>query len=108
MVSSRQRLEIHAAVFAALANPTRLELMHLLCAAPRTPSELARLLGVSRPNVSQHLAVLQRLTLVRRSRQDGAVLWGVINPRLAEACALIDDVLGPELTERALALTSER
>jgi len=45
---------------------------------------------------------------VRRSRQNGAVLWDVVNPRLAEACALIDEVLGPELTERALALTSER
>ena len=60
MNDDRQRYAIHAAVFAALANPTRHELMHHLCDAPRTPSELAELLDVSRPNVSQHLAVLQR------------------------------------------------
>ena len=29
---------IHAAVFAALSNPTRHELMHHLCDSPRTPS----------------------------------------------------------------------
>ena len=67
MNDDRQRYAIHAAVFAALANPTRHELMHHLCDGPRTPSELAELLDVSRPNVSQHLAVLQREGLVKRS-----------------------------------------
>jgi len=60
MNDDRQRYAIHAAVFAALANPTRHELMHLLCEGPLTPSELAEALDVSRPNVSQHLALLQR------------------------------------------------
>jgi len=100
----RQRYAIHAAVFAALANPTRHELMHHLCDAPRTPSELADLLEVSRPNVSQHLAVLQRDGLVRRTRVDGRVLWEVVDRRLAQACALIDEILGHELAERAHAL----
>jgi DNA-binding transcriptional ArsR family regulator len=104
MNDERQRYAIHAAVFAALANPTRHELMHRLCEAPRTPSELAGLLGVSRPNVSQHLAVLQRDRLARRSRRDGRVLWEVVDPRLSEACALIDEILGPELAQRAHAL----
>jgi ArsR family transcriptional regulator, cadmium/lead-responsive transcriptional repressor len=103
----RQRYAIHAAVFAALANPTRHELMHLLCEGRRTPSELAELLGVSRPNVSQHLAVLQRDGLVNRTRQEGRVQWEVVNPRLSEACALIDEILGPELALRAHALEHE-
>ena len=76
--------------------------------APRTPSEFAELLEVSRPNVSQHLAVLQRDGLVRRSRQDGRVLWEVVDPRFAEACKLIDEILGPELAVRAHALEPER
>jgi len=108
MNDDRQRYAIHAAVFAALANPTRHELMHLLCEAPRTGSELAELLGVSRPNVSQHLAVLQREGLVKRSREDGRVLWEVIDPRLSEACALIDKILGRELAQSAHVLVPER
>ena len=107
MTADRQRYAIHAAVFAALANPTRHELMHHLCDTPRTPSELADLLQVSRPNVSQHLAVLQRDGLVRRSRRDGRVLWEVVNPRLREACELIDEILGPEFALRAHALAHE-
>jgi ArsR family transcriptional regulator, cadmium/lead-responsive transcriptional repressor len=104
MNDDRQRYAIHAAVFAALANPTRHELMHHLCEAPRTPSELAELLEVSRPNVSQHMALLQREGLVKRSRQDGRVLWQVVDPRLSQACALIDEILGHELALRARAL----
>ena len=104
MNDDRQRYAIHAAVFAALSNPTRHELMHHLCDAPCTPSELAELLGVSRPNVSQHLAVLQREGLVKRSRKDGRVLWEVVDPRLAEACTLIDEILSRELADRAHAL----
>lgn len=107
MNEDRQRYAIHAAVFAALSNPTRHELMHHLCDEPKTPSELAELLEVSRPNVSQHLAVLQRDGLVRRYREDGRVLWEVVNPRLREACELIDEILGPELASRAHALAHE-
>ena len=70
----------------------------------RTPSELAELLEVSRPNVSQHLAILQRDGLVKRHREEGRVLWEVVDPRLSEACALIDEILGHELAQRAHAL----
>jgi len=100
----RQRYEIHAAVFAALANPTRHEMMHVLCDGPRTPSELAEVLEVTRPNVSQHLAVLQREGLVQRTRADGRVLWDVVDRRLGEACALFDEIVGRQLTTKAHAL----
>lgn len=106
MSPDRQRYEIHAAVFAALANPTRHELMHLLCERPCTPSELAAALEVSRPNVSQHLSVLQREGLVRRSRQDGHVLWEVVDKRLSEACRLIDEIVGREAADKAHILES--
>jgi len=106
MTADRQRYEIHAAVFAALANPTRHELMHLLCEQPLTPSELADALEVSRPNVSQHLSVLQREGLVRRSRQDGRVLWEVVDKRLSDACRLIDEIVGRGAADKAHLLES--
>jgi DNA-binding transcriptional ArsR family regulator len=107
MSMERQRYEIHAAVFAALANPTRHEMMHLLCEHPLTPTELAEALEVSRPNVSQHLAVLQREGLVKRSRQDGRVLWEVVDKRLSHACALIDEIVGREMADKAHILESQ-
>lgn len=107
----RIRYARHAAVFAALANPTRYELMHLLCLEPRTPSELAAALEISRPNVSQHLALLQREGLVRRSRSRserlpgahgrGRVLWEVVDPRLSRICEFFDQIVAPRSAQRA-------
>ena len=64
-------------------------------------------LEISRPNLSQHLAVLQREGLVKRSREDGHVWFPVIDPRLAEACALIDEILSRALSDRVHALETE-
>ncbi len=101
MNQDRQRYALHAAVFGALANATRHELMHLLCKGARTPSELAEALEVSRPNVSQHLAVLQREGLVTRSRDGRQVLWEVADSRLLQACELIEEVLAQQSARRA-------
>ena len=104
MNDERQRYAIHAAVIAALANPTRHELFHLLCEQGHSPGELAELADVSGANVSQHLSILQHEGLARRSRVAGRVLWEVVDPRLAQACALIDEVVGGELQTQATAL----
>jgi len=104
MNDDRQRYALHAAVFGALSNPTRHELMHLLCKGARTPSELAEALEVSRPNVSQHLALLQREGLISRSREGGRVLWSIVDPRLSQACELIDSILADQLAHKAQVL----
>jgi DNA-binding transcriptional ArsR family regulator len=54
----------HAA-FAALAEPMRAEIVERLGARPMAVGELAALLPVSRPAVSQHLKVLKDARLVR-------------------------------------------
>lgn len=100
MSPERQRYALHAAIFGALAHPARHEIMHMLCKGPRTPSELADALEVSRPNASQHLAVLQREGLVKRTRQGRQVLWEVVDNRLSQACELIDEVLAQQFAQK--------
>jgi DNA-binding transcriptional ArsR family regulator len=50
--------------FEALGDPTRLAIVGLLAAQPRTVGEVAAELPVSRPAVSQHLRVLKDAGLV--------------------------------------------
>lgn len=54
--------------FEALGDPTRRAVVELLRAGPRSVGELAALLPVSRPAVSQHLKVLKRARLVADER----------------------------------------
>ena len=51
--------------FAALAEPMRARIVETLAARPMAVGELAELLPVSRPAVSQHLKVLKAAALVR-------------------------------------------
>jgi DNA-binding transcriptional ArsR family regulator len=55
----------NALAFAALAEPTRQAIVEHLSARPMAVAELAALLPVSRPAVSQHLKVLKEAKLVR-------------------------------------------
>lgn len=65
--------EQQAAVFAALADPTRLSLVKLLCSQSDSQAlcvnALAYHLGVTQSAVSQHLRILKSLGLVRGERR---------------------------------------
>jgi len=54
----------YVASLTALADPTRRRLLDRLRRRPHTVGELARLVAVSQPAVSQHLKVLRRARLV--------------------------------------------
>jgi len=81
--------EQQAALFAALADPTRLKLVKLL-SRQREPhalcvNALAGLLGVSQSAVSQHLRVLKSIGLVKGERRGYHVHY-FINQDALERC----------------------
>ncbi len=52
-------------VFAALANPTRREILVRLRQGPKGVGELSQLFDIGRPAVSEHLQVLRKAKLIR-------------------------------------------
>ena len=97
-----------ARVGKALASPKRLELLDLLCQAPRTVEELADEAELSVANASQHLKLLREARLVESSRRGLYVvcrtdddvarflvnLRGLAETRLAELPHAVRRVLG--------------
>lgn len=73
-----------AETFGALADPTRARIVHLLLEEERYTEELARMVGVSEPAVSQHLRVLRRLGLVASRRQGRYVYYRLDDDHVAE------------------------
>ena len=55
--------------FAALADPTRRDILERLRRGPQTAGDLAARYPISRPAVSQHLAVLEKAGFVARDRR---------------------------------------
>lgn len=56
-------------VFRALADPTRLRIMHLLSAMELSVGELAQAVAQSQPRVSRHVKILVEATLIERRKE---------------------------------------
>lgn len=86
-----------AAIFSALADPTRLRLLKLLCHQHEPDAicvnALVGLLGVSQPAISQHLRVLKSVGLVRGERRGYYVHYEVDAEALKNYQKLISEVL---------------
>jgi DNA-binding transcriptional ArsR family regulator len=65
-----QRRTPRTAVFRAIADPTRREILSLLREGPRTVGDIAANFRASRPAISKHLRVLRSVGLIA-ARQDG-------------------------------------
>ena len=89
----------YARVGKALSSPHRLEVLELLAQSERTVDSLAREMGQSLANISQHLQALRRAGLVE-SRKDGLfVSYRLSDPAVFGLCAAIRTVAEHQLAE---------
>ncbi len=93
-------LSSRAAVFSALADPTRRAIFNKLMKQPLTVKVIAADMPISQPAVSQHLKVLKRADLVAEQRQGRTHLYSA-NPMALDWLSwlfgsLRDDLLGAQ------------
>jgi DNA-binding transcriptional ArsR family regulator len=92
---------LQAEVLRTLANARRLEVIHRLAAGPCEVGPLAAALGISQPNLSQHLAVLRSAGVVVAERAGREVRYRLADPDVVIACAVMRGVLERRLTRLA-------
>jgi len=96
------------AVFAALADPTRRQVVRTLSRQPDlTASWLAGELPITRQAVTKHLAALDRAGLVRGRRTGREMRYSLTPAPLTEAVRWMDDV-GAQWDERLAKLAERR
>lgn len=86
-------IDLQAEVLRTLAQPRRLEILHLLAAGPAEVKRIALEIGASQPNVSQHLAILRSAGLVDAERVGREVVYRLSDPDVMVACGVMRDVL---------------
>jgi len=102
--SGRKRDAQAGAVFAALADPTRRQIVDLLSKrGAQTPTELAGRLPITRQGVAKHLDLLQAAGLVESSR-NGRESRYLLTPEPFEAAAFWMASVGAEWDRRLEAL----
>ncbi len=71
------------AVFKALSDPTRREILRLLGRGERTAGELASSFDMTKPSMSHHFAVLKEADLIQ-SRREGQQIFYSLNTTVLE------------------------
>ena len=98
---------LQAEVLKVLASSRRLQILHRLADGPREVGRLAAELGLSQPNVSQHLAVMRGAGIVDAERVGREVRYRLSDPDVMVACRLMRAVLERRL-QRLAALSDPR
>ena len=70
-------------IFAALAHPTRRQILQDLKPGERTAGEIASAFSASAPTISRHLSVLRHAGLVTERRDGNRILYALAGERLA-------------------------
>lgn len=91
--------EKQANICKAFANPIRLHLLDLLGRRDFAVSELQQELGITKANLSQHLAILKSSGVVVTRRNGKQVVCALAVAEIKQACQLIRNVLRAQIRE---------
>jgi DNA-binding transcriptional ArsR family regulator len=72
-----------AAVFRALADPTRRQILEDLRDGEQPAGQIASRFTISGPSISRHLAILRSAGLVAERRDGNRILYSLVEERLA-------------------------
>lgn len=98
--------DLHAELLAALAHPTRLEIIQLVRHQALNVTQISTMLGVRQANTSQHLALLREVGVLTSQKDGKEVYYSLRHSNFAKASDLIravliedhkDDEIGHEL-----------
>lgn len=79
----------NAKTYKLLANEKRLEILNNIKYEERRVEELVKILGVSKANVSQHLALLRHAGIVTARRSGLNVYYKIVDPEIIKPCVIL-------------------
>ncbi len=92
MLTIASRLDVMNRLGRAMADPTRSRILMSLLEGPGYPAVLARELGLTRSNVSNHLTCLRDCGIVVAEPEGRRTKYEISEPRLARAMSMLIDV----------------
>ena len=91
--------ELHASICQILANPKRLQILNTLRNKEMAAGELGSKLGISKSNLSQHLALLREKGIVATRRDGVTIFYRISNPKILKAFDIMRQILFEQIKE---------
>jgi ArsR family transcriptional regulator len=82
------------------ANAKRLEIINSLKDRETSANELLGKIGLSKANLSQHMAILKAKGVVLTRREGVNMYYRIANPKIIQACNLMREVLEEQFQEK--------
>lgn len=96
--SKKQLFEHQAGICKTLADSKRLMILHELRDGEKSVGQIFSALGLPQSNVSQHLAIMRERGIVTTRREGTTIYYSLANPKIGQACDLVQEVLADQLT----------
>jgi DNA-binding transcriptional ArsR family regulator len=80
-----------AQLFKALAHPTRLHIIELIKEQEPCVKVMEETLGLSQPNISQHLSLLRNLGIVKAQRDGNQVCYQISDKTVSKMLDVLAD-----------------
>jgi DNA-binding transcriptional ArsR family regulator len=87
------------AVFKALSDPSRREILRLLSGGERTAGELASSFDMTKPSMSHHFAILKDAELIQSRREGQQIFYSLNTTVLEDVLTRLWDHLGLKNSE---------
>jgi len=89
----------------AMVHPTRIHVLRALKHGEKSVNDLARIVGVTQANASQHLAILRQFGLLQTRRDGSTIYYSIADHRIIEACELVRTCIGERLKNAQIVLS---
>ncbi|MFW5976849.1 MAG: ArsR/SmtB family transcription factor [Bacillota bacterium] len=99
-MNNKKIYELHADVCKSIAHAKRIEIIYLLQNEEMHVDQIARKMGISKANVSQHLSLLREKGVVYSRKEGLKVYYKICSPKLIKACELMKEIMLERLSEK--------
>lgn len=89
-------IELTANRIKAVAHPVRLAILCLLAEGEQCVGDIQTFIGTSQPNITQHLAILHNLKLLRSRKEANRIYYAIGDPRLSDVIGLVRQLHCPD------------
>lgn len=101
MATSKKLIPLHQ-LLRALADPTRLRLIHLIAQQEICVCYFVQVLGAPQPKISRHLAYLRRAGIVAARREGKWMHYRLLMPSESHAAAILQAVVAALQQDKSL------
>jgi len=99
-LDNKEIYKIHADFCKFMGSPKRIEILFLLGDGEKCVDEMAQLMKINIPNVSQNLSVMKERGVVEFRREGTKIYYKLSNPKILEACIIMRDLMLEQLKKK--------